>query len=117
MRELEEETFRGCDSLDKIKLPPSLEKIGRMALYDCRFREIEVPSSVTYIGSGAFGLGHRLEKVVIPNGDAIIDGDIFDGRAWNGLEVYTVPGSRVWNSIEENSVRIQLRDIAELENI
>ncbi len=64
--------FKNCTSLTTITWPTALTTIGEYAFEGCRFEEndyaLELPASVTTIGSNAFGLIHHL---VLPSTSAI----------------------------------------------
>lgn len=46
--------FSGCNSLRKIRLPPSITTLEDSAFAECQIREISIPGSVTLIGEKCF---------------------------------------------------------------
>ncbi len=53
--EIGEFAFRGCTSLEQIKLPPSLETIGNNAFAGCPLTYIFIGDDLRNIGAYAFG--------------------------------------------------------------
>lgn len=63
------DTFVGCENLEKIELSDSITKIGNTAFRDCTsLKEIEFPPSVKSIGHYAFYGCTALGSVIIPEG-------------------------------------------------
>lgn len=63
------DTFVGCENLEKIGLSDSITKIGNTAFRDCTsLKEIEFPPSVKSIGHYAFYGCTALGSVIIPEG-------------------------------------------------
>lgn len=58
------ETFRYRSSLQSIQLPPALYSIGEYGLADTNIKEITIPESVYYLGSGTFYNCKSLEKFI-----------------------------------------------------
>ena len=54
--------------LDSFTIPPNITVIERNAFYRTMLREIEIPSSVTFIGGFAFAKCSDLQQVIIPRG-------------------------------------------------
>ena len=48
------DAFYGCTKLANVSLHEGLTTIGLRAFYNCKLAEITIPSTVTYIGNGAF---------------------------------------------------------------
>lgn len=63
----------------KIILPRSLRSIADGALLSAAIEEIEIPTSVTHIGSGAFADCRALKKVTIPSTVASLGSHCFKG--------------------------------------
>lgn len=62
-----DETFVRCAGLEKITLPDSIKRIGRMAFADCQnIKLIEMGDSVTFIGDRAFSGCTMLRKLHFP---------------------------------------------------
>lgn len=55
--------FRGCDKLQTLTLPDSLDSIGMLAFMECAIKEIRIPKNVRYIGERAFYDCNNLETV------------------------------------------------------
>lgn len=53
---------------DKIVLPEGLIDIYTKAFYQCRATEINIPSTVVYIGRSAFYECHFLKSITVPEG-------------------------------------------------
>jgi len=64
--EIGDKAFSECVYLYEITLPDGLQKIGDRAFVHCAITEIDIPDTVTYIGTGAFGLCTMLTSVTIP---------------------------------------------------
>ncbi len=59
--------FWNCINLNTVKFSNGLTTINPYAFENCGFEEIELPSSVTYIGIYAFSDCKNLKKVTIPD--------------------------------------------------
>lgn len=60
-REIPDYGFAGREDLEEIWLPPSIERIGRYAFYNCRnLRKITFHSDIRDVGSGAFTGCHKV---------------------------------------------------------
>lgn len=70
--------FDECESLTSIELPDSLETIDDDAFSATGLTSIEIPDSVTTIGIGAFGLT-KLTTVELPEGLTSLQNDVFNG--------------------------------------
>ena len=80
--------FKGVQS-QKIVLPEGLLDIYKNAFYNSGAQQIDIPSTVIYIGSAAFQKCHFLKKVTIPNGVDMIRDNTF--RECTYLESVTLP--------------------------
>ncbi len=70
--------FEGCTSLEKVKLPKNLKKIGNKAFYRCSsLKEIELPETITDIEWSAFAFCISLESIKIPQNVKTIEQDAF----------------------------------------
>ena len=85
IKEIQNGAFSGCTSLKEIILPTTLKKIGNTpekqpgryysalepyyygVFENCSIEEIQLPSSITYIGGRAFSGCKRLRKINLPN--------------------------------------------------
>ncbi|MFD2658825.1 leucine-rich repeat protein [Paenibacillus thailandensis] len=63
---ISDKAFRGCTSLSSISLPDTLREIYDFAFEDAGLSTISFPSSLDYIGNGAFSFNRNLETVIIP---------------------------------------------------
>ena len=71
-----DEAFSDCSTLKEIKLPHTLNFIGKRAFAGCtELKKIELPNSLVYIGDGAFDC-ERLE-INIPPSVEFIEGNPF----------------------------------------
>lgn len=76
---------------DKIVLPEGLIDIYTKAFYQCRATEINIPSTVIYIGSAAFQKCHFLKSITLPTGvDTVRD---YTFRECTYLESVTFEGT------------------------
>lgn len=72
--------FTGCDNLQEIILPDSLEIIGESAFRNCNSLEaITIPDTVTSIGDYAFDGCTSLKEIVIPENVTSIGMSAFNG--------------------------------------
>ena len=72
--------FYGCQALQSIWLPPTLEMIGEYAFKGCsNLSSITIPESVTSIGDSAFRDCSSLEHISIPGSISTISADAFHG--------------------------------------
>lgn len=62
---LSDYAFFGCENVESVTLPTSLERIGKLSLYGCKgLRNITIPSAVTEVGDYAFARAEGLNQVV-----------------------------------------------------
>ena len=67
LSELSKGAFKGCTSLESIKIPSSLTIIGEYTFYGCAgLKSITIPNTVTEIRYGAFGKCDSLEEITVP---------------------------------------------------
>lgn len=105
------QTFTNCINLTSISLPDSLERIDSGAFLNATFPMVTIPSSVSYIGEGAFCVGGssyaKLKTVRFLGNAPEMDADVFyhqsdviamisrdavgfefdESRMWNGAKV------------------------------
>lgn len=56
LKVIEDEAFMECISISEIKLPHNLKEIGRDAFLNTNIASFSLPSSIEYIGEGAFAV-------------------------------------------------------------
>lgn len=72
--------FRGCSSLNEVKLPSTVQTIGENAFEDCSsLKEITLPDTLTSIENRAFYGCSSLTAITIPNSVTSIGSEAFDG--------------------------------------
>ncbi|MDD6603378.1 MAG: leucine-rich repeat protein [Eubacteriales bacterium] len=71
LKTIDEYAFEYCDKLFSVKLPSTLETIGDRAFYGCGIYYVDVPASVTKIGSNAFS-DSNVETIIINNKDTTL---------------------------------------------
>lgn len=59
--------FTNCEYIDKVICQSSLQEIGIMAFYECKFSEIEFSEGLRKIGVEAFAGNPILKEVVLPS--------------------------------------------------
>ncbi|MBQ9438211.1 MAG: leucine-rich repeat protein, partial [Lachnospiraceae bacterium] len=68
LKEIGEETFYGCSSLESVDLPDNVESIGRIAFFSCdKLSSLRLPDSLKYVGPQAF-LCRKLPMPSLPEG-------------------------------------------------
>ena len=79
LKEIQQQTFRGCHRLNDISLPEGLEKIGKIAFISCyRLSSINIPSTVTIIDDGAFAINYSMTEIKIPASVEYIGTEAFE---------------------------------------
>ena len=87
-----EETFYNCSGLTSVTIPNSVTSIGELAFWSCSsLTSVSIPNSVASIGSYAFYDCSGLTSVTIPNSLTIIEHNVFEGCS--GLTSVTIPNS------------------------
>lgn len=95
--------FDGCQYLEEVILPDTLEIISRRMFSNCRnLRSINLPKNLRYIGTDAFYDCRSLEKLFIPDNIGCIKPDAF--RYCPNLTIYT-KNQNVINYCESNEVK------------
>lgn len=79
LREIGDQAFCGCTSLSTAVLPPELESIGRHAFFGALFKEVRLPTTMKWIGEGAFENNVRLTSIVLPKDLVDIQANVFRG--------------------------------------
>ena len=79
LKEIGNYSFYGCDNLSDVTIPDDsmLEKINNDAFYQCKFANINLPSTLTYIGQYAFAYNTALTTITIPENVDKIDNYAF----------------------------------------
>ena len=92
VKEIKENTFRGCRSLTSVTIPNSVTSIAEETFYNCSgLTSVTIPNSVTSIGELAFWSCSSLTSVSIPNSVASIGSYAF--YDCSGLTSVTIPNS------------------------
>ncbi|MDE7397180.1 MAG: leucine-rich repeat domain-containing protein [Muribaculum sp.] len=95
-----ENIFMHCMSLESVKIPETICKIGKFAFYDCKcLKSVDIPESVTEICDYAFDTCRDLD-VKLPSKLSVIGTHAFS-YCWNASETLDIPESVV--SIGSNS--------------
>ena len=61
-----ENAFNGCEIIESIKIPSSINTILSGAFIGTSITELEIPNSVTSIGSNIFDYNTKIKKLVVP---------------------------------------------------
>ena len=61
-------SFRGCENIERIELPYSLEELAEHCFSSASITEIVIPGNVEVVGYGAFSSCQYLEKVTLSYG-------------------------------------------------
>ena len=89
---ISDNAFYGCSSLREINIPDSVTSIGSSAFCGCSsLEQINIPDSVTSIGSGAFCGCTSLRGINIPGSVTSIETITFSGCT--SLQEITIPSS------------------------
>ena len=73
--------FNGCNHLRNVSIPNSVTYIGSGAFTYCDLTYVTIPDDVTYIGSAAFNQSFLL-SVTIPNSVTYIGSGAFESTPW-----------------------------------
>lgn len=71
--------FFGCENLESVYFPECLVKVGCSAFEGCPLKELDLPSSLDVIDTGAFSFNNELEEITIPQGVTEIGDMAFEG--------------------------------------
>ena len=81
--------FNECRVLSHVDIPDSVTRIGTGAFVRTTLKELTIPDSVTSIGASAF-LRSGLENIIIPQGVTMIEDDTFN---FGNLKSVVIPDS------------------------
>ncbi len=100
--------FGGCTSLTSIDIPTSVTYLGQGAFAQSGLISIYLPSSVQSVGSGCFFQCQNLTSVSLPSGLVLIDTDAFNGcDQLNSIYCYSeLPvklGTNVFSGVDKNT--------------
>ena len=97
---IENELFYGCNSLQKIDIPESVESIGDMAFYNCiKLQSVTFLNGLKRIGSEAFNECKNLRSIEIPESVEQIGSAAFAGYYDDSREIH-ISDLNSWLSIE-----------------
>lgn len=71
--------FSQCPRLENINMADSIKKIDDAAFKGCGVVNLQLPSSLEYIGYGAFARCMNLSQIMLPASIKYIDGEAFNG--------------------------------------
>lgn len=75
--------FCGCENLERVSFPDSLERIAGFAFSGCKkLKSVVIPESVRQIGDQAFWGCGELKEVVCESGLIQFGSHVFDGTPW-----------------------------------
>ena len=66
LKEISYFTFVGCEKIENIDLPNSLEAINAYSFGDCSFTKIKIPENVEYLDSFAIRECYSLKEIELP---------------------------------------------------
>lgn len=91
--------FTGCFYVESVELPSTLTEIGMGAFAGCNIKEITIPSKVTKIGYGAFLDCEKLTDITIPASVETLGKGVFE--ECEGLKSITVEqGNKNYKSVD-----------------
>ena len=92
LKEIEDYAFSWCSSLESINIPNSVTSIGTCAFYQCKsLQSINIPSSVTSISEFAFTWCRALKTINVPDCMTSIGAGAFKGCS--SLKSINIPNS------------------------
>lgn len=95
LEKIRKDVFRGCTALKEVRIPNTVTKIGNFVFQDSGVETMDLPESVTSIGSSVFN-GLTSLKTMIIRGDIIKEDGVSDGslfKCWEnctGLESFVM---------------------------
>jgi len=108
--------FEGCYNLTDVILPNSVEEIGDYAFSGTQLREIQLPSKLKRVGSGAFMTGDNwqdtrgtLRKISIGQGNTnfdVINDTLFEKMSDGKLALVLYCGGKKKYEVPQNVVKI-----------
>ena len=76
--EIRDSAFYGCENLEEVDLPDSLQTIGRSAFSNCKYlRNISIPTRVHTIADSAFSFCDNLKSIDLPDGLISLGDSVF----------------------------------------
>lgn len=94
--------YMGASSLNTIKIPNNIERIGAFAFINSSLKSLVIPNSVEEINEGAFMYCYSLESIIIPDSVTWIGYMMFNDC--RSLKSITYKGSKEqWTMINKSS--------------
>lgn len=89
LRTIDKQVFQFCSELRRIELPEGLQKIGEKAFFGSGLTRLDVPASVTELGTSTFSRCTSLEVVNFPDNSRLekIDSDCLKETAIREIEL------------------------------
>lgn len=92
LEEIEDQAFFGCTLLDEIQLPDTVSTMGSKVFKNCgALKKVNIPSSMTSVPANIFTNCDKLEKIIVPDGVTEIESGAFYGCS--GLQSIVLPSS------------------------
>ena len=104
IKTIESHAFSGCDQLETIVWPASLETIGDWAFGRAAISSLELPQTLRIIGNHAFSDCNNLKEIVLPEGINAVGTGTFSNC--ENLESLYLPASLTWIDISTTGAGI-----------
>lgn len=108
---IQQDTFAGCENLEVVILPESINRIGETAFSGCKsLSEIIIPEQVTKIDDRAF-YGTAIKSIVLPVGITSISEHLFGGCSNLETVVFKGSVSQIGRSAFDGCIRLGYLDL------
>lgn len=91
LEEIGQQAFGVQSNLENVNFPSTLKSLGVNSFYWTNIKEVSLPDSVTYLGSGAFSLCWKLKYVKLSAGLTEIPEALF--RSSTSIDTFVIPSS------------------------